>query len=125
METQSILINLDIPSFRIWNKHSILKIHTQISRLSRFVCEKKVLTALLSWARFNFFISSWASARFSSLPLALREVIGVESPLPFGVEWPLVDDGLGVENPETFSAFLAAFSASRFCFDAEGMAMTL
>ncbi len=77
-------------------------------------------TALRSVARLSFFIASCASARFSSLPLALSDVIGVEFPLV---------DGSGVPDGEvvmdTFPAFLAAFSASRFCFDADGILLTV
>ena len=62
----------------------------------------------------SFFISAAASARFSTLPFALKEVRGVEPPAV---------EGAGVETLEPdfpFSEFFAAFSASRFCFDAEG-----
>lgn len=67
---------------------------------------------------FSLFISSCASARFSSLPLALSDVSGVELPLV---------DGAGVDMEEgsfdDLSEFFAAFSASRFCFEAEGAMM--
>lgn len=67
------------------------------------------LTALLSVARLSFLICSAASTRSSVLPLALRLVKGVLPPLieVLGVVFPLAD-------------FLAAFSARRFCFEAEG-----
>jgi hypothetical protein len=69
----------------------------------------KRLTALLSVAKFNFFICSAASTRSSVLPAALMLVKGVDPPLTDaeGVVFPLAD-------------FFAAFSASLFCFDADG-----
>ena len=68
------------------------------------------LTALLSVAKLSFLICSAASTRSSVLPLALKLVMGV---LP-----PPVVEALGVVFPLT--DFLAAFSARRFCLDAEG-----
>ena len=61
--------------------------------------------------------SSWLTFL---LPRALRLVRGVEAP-------PLVDSA-GVEVPvalEPPAAFLAAFSARRFCLDAEGGILVL
>lgn len=76
-----------------------------------------VLTALLSVAKLSFFISAWASARASTLALALKLVIGVDVPL---VEAPGVD----FEDPDRpFSEFFAAFSASLFCLLADGAMM--
>jgi hypothetical protein len=70
---------------------------------------ERQLTALLSVAKFNFLICSAASTKSSVLPLALKLVKGV---LP-----PLTDaDGVVFELAE----FLAAFSAIRFCFEADG-----
>ncbi len=79
------------------------------------------LTALLSVAKLSFFISSAAfntASRFSLLALALSEVIGVDPPLmlldPAGVDEPVVPP---------FALAFAAFSARRFCLDAEGAMM--
>lgn len=64
----------------------------------------------------NLAISALASSTKSAdEPLAEREVNGVEPPLVLeapGVEVPVVDPPA--------EAFLAAFSARRFCLDAEG-----
>jgi len=56
----------------------------------------------------SFFIWAWASARASSLALALSEVMGVEATDPAGVDFA------------DFPPPLAAFSARRFCLLAEG-----
>jgi hypothetical protein len=60
-------------------------------------------------AKLSFFICSAASTKSSVLPLALTLVKGVLPPLtdPAGVVFELEE-------------FFAAFSASRFCFEAEG-----
>jgi hypothetical protein len=60
-------------------------------------------------AKFNFFICSAASTKSSVDPVLLKLVKGVLPPLTVeeGVAVPLAD-------------FFAAFSASRFCFDADG-----
>jgi hypothetical protein len=68
---------------------------------------RTTLTADLSVAKFNFFICSAASTKSSVLPVALRLVKGVLPPLTEADGVPLAD-------------FFAAFSASRFCFDADG-----
>lgn len=109
MEGQGVLVNLDISTFGVRHQHTVLP-----DQFSPSIVIKAKHTALRSVAKFNFFISAAASAKFSVLPLALNEVRGVEPPAVEGA-------GVDTDDPDfPFSAFLAAFSASRFCFDAEG-----
>jgi hypothetical protein len=63
---------------------------------------------------FSLAMAAWASAKFSSEPLALKLVMGVPSPV---VEAP------GVDFEE--ADFLAALSARRLAFDAETGGMLL
>lgn len=70
---------------------------------------KRAICTHRSWAVFSLAMAAWASRTLKSslLPLAEREVSGV----------PVLDtDGVVFEDEE----FFAAFSARRFCLDADG-----
>ena len=109
MERKRVLVNLDISAFYIGHKHTVLESASE----SMISPARAQLTATLSVARFSFFICCWASSRSSVEPLALRLVRGVEP--------PAVEAALEV-TPEP-DLPLAAFSANRFCLDAEGAMM--
>lgn len=115
MEGERVLVDLDISSLGVGNEDTSSAPAGIVSSQPAY----SFPTTHLSVAICNFAME----VRSSWLPAAERLVSGVPVALPLtesaGVEMDVAVESV-VDAPFPLAACLAAFSASRFCFDAEG-----